>query len=161
MAPAVLPPLRPPVAPPGSRARGRCDIGRPSNRGAVERVRVTSLAFPWGDPARGCPCRGAGVGGRAKPGWRSEGYIERPEGRRPEGSVRRCGTGNPELRWALTRHVAQPPCFDIDADRGVCESPPLEIPHATHPLGFVRHFRFCVGMRIELRPGCAARIRAG
>lgn len=71
----------------------------------------------------------------------------------PVVNVRRRGMGNPELRWALTRHLTQSPCFDIDADRGVCESPPLEIPHATHPLGLVRGCDFCDGMRIELQPG--------
>jgi len=68
----------------------------------------------------------------------------------------RRGMGNPQPRWALTRHPAPTACFDIDADLGVCESPTPEIPHATHPLGLVRRCDLHGCMRIELRPGCAA-----
>jgi len=40
MPPASLPALRPAVAPPGSRARSRCGVVRPSSRGAVERLQA-------------------------------------------------------------------------------------------------------------------------
>jgi hypothetical protein len=45
--------------------------------------------------ARGGPCHGAGVAGRAQAGCRSEASIERAEGRMPEASVRRHWHGRP------------------------------------------------------------------
>jgi hypothetical protein len=73
--------------------------GRRSHLRAAAFMRIpaasVAIAHPWTAQAR--PCQSSGVGNRAQQGLRSEVSSERPEGRMPEGSVRRDGRGEPEL----------------------------------------------------------------
>ena len=153
MPPAALAALRPPAAPPGGRARALCGAqcafrriegGRVRARCGARRSfgRIGWCYFVNRWTARGGPCQSSGVGNQAQQGLRSAVSSERPEGRMPEGSVRRDGMGHPEPRHPGCRSVGidLSKCLReigdssaVDARRRVCEPFGEEICHARPP----------------------------
>ena len=106
------------------RARARCFLARPPDSRRAQALQS--------DSARGCPCRGAGVGNRAQPGWRSEVSSERAEGRMPESERPATRHGQPRaaarfaaVYWAWgcwgrlldSRHGAETPHDGPDCPR--------------------------------------------